>query len=96
MLMCEELTRASVTTLDFVADENGVGFIAKLSQSLHELLADHADATYTLYALNDTSTYITLFNFLTPCIEVVERKIGDVVVGIDRGNDLWVIGHFNS
>lgn len=90
VLVCEELTRTTITALDFVADEDGIVLIANLAQALEEVSLDHTDAAYTLDALEDDSTDIVLLNLLAPCVEIIERHIGDMTIGIDRCDDLWI------
>ena len=93
--MGEELARAAVAALYFVTDKHGAILLAGGLQSLCEFGGSHAYAAHALYALEDTCAHITFGKFVFPCLQVVERQIGDVVVVVDGGDDLRVVGHFH-
>ena len=94
-LMGKELTATTVTTLYLVADEHGTIFLASSLQALGKLLSSQAYATNTLYALYDAGSHIALGKFGLPCFEIVKRKEGNVVVGIDWRNNLRIVGSLN-
>lgn len=96
ILMCEEFSTSAIAALDFVADKDGVVLVADCAESLQELWADHADASDTLNALDDAGTYIALLNLCCPSSEVVEGKVSDVPVGIDRRDDFRISRSFHS
>ena len=85
-LVGKKLSATPISALYLVADENGVVLGAELTKPLHEVGRGKADAAHSLYALYDNGTDVTLLNLCPPCLQVVERQIGYVVVGIDRGN----------
>ncbi len=96
ILMCEEFSTSAIATLDFVADKDSVVIVADSAESLKEFRADHADATDTLNALDDAGTHIALLNLCRPSSEVVEGKVSDVPIGIDRRNDFRISRCFHS
>jgi hypothetical protein len=56
----------------------------------------HADAAYALDALHDAGRDVALSQLAVPGIEVVEGKIGDVTVVVDRSDDFGVVGDLHS
>ena len=93
--MGKELTATTVTTLYLIADEHGTIFLASSLQALGKLFSSQAYATNTLYALYDAGSHIALGKFGLPCFEIVKRKEGNVVVGIDWRNNLRIVGSLN-
>ena len=91
MLVGEELARTPVAALYLVEDKDGVVSIAKVAQTLEEGLVGYANAAHTLDALEDDSTYITLLYLFFPWLYVVERKVGDVTIVVDRGDNLRIV-----
>lgn len=89
--MSEELTASAITTLDFIANQDGAVFLAGCLQALSKLRSYHVAATYALNSLDDTSTDIALGKFLLPSLQIVDRKIGYVTIIIDRSDNLWII-----
>ena len=96
ILMCEKFSASAIAALDFVADENSVVLVADFAKSLQEFWADHADATNTLNALDNAGAYVALLNLCRPSSEVVEGKVSDVPIGVDRRNDFRISRCFHS
>ena len=48
-------------------------------------------AAHTLYALHYAGTHIAFFQLGLPCLQIVDGQVGDVVVGIDGGNDFGIL-----
>ena len=94
-LMGKELTATAISALYLVAYQYGSVFLAESLQSLCKLGSGKSDAANTLNTFDDTSTYIALCQFLLPCLDVVEREIGGVAIGIDRGDNLRIVGHLH-
>ena len=95
-LVGEELSAAAVTALYLVAYQHRVVLLAKALQTLRKLLRGHLNAANTLDALQYHGADIALLQFSLPRRKVVQRQIGDVSVGVYRGYDFRVVGHFHS
>ena len=95
ILMSKELAATAITTLNLVTNQDRSGAFASSFQSLGKLLRGHTDAAYTLNALQDTGTYISLRQFGLPGFQIIQRQEGDVTVTVDGSLNLLVIGHFN-
>ena len=92
VLMGEKLTATAIAALYLITYEHRIGGVAELAQPLHKLRRGHADTAHSLYALDDDSAHITLLYLTAPRLQVVEGQISNMVVGIDRGNNLGVGG----
>ena len=92
--MREELAAASVAALYLVANQDSIVFVAKLLQLLQEVGLDHSDAAHALYAFHDAGADVAPLKLSLPGLDVVERKVGNVAVGIDGRNDLRIRRHF--
>ena len=90
-LVSEELTASAITALDFIANQESAVFLAGCLQSLSKLRSYHVATTYALNSFDDTSTYIALGEFLLPCLQIIDRKIGYVTIIIDRSDDLRIV-----
>ena len=90
-LVGEELSAAAVAALNLVADEQGAVCLAQLLQALCKLSCSHADAAHALDAFQNDGTYIAFLQFSGPCFQIVQGQIGDVLVGIDGGNDFGIV-----
>ena len=91
-LVGKELAAAAIAALYLIADEHRVGGVAELAQPLHKLRTGHANTSHALDTLDDDGAHITLLYLTAPRLQVVEGQIGDMMVGIDRGNNLGVGG----
>ena len=92
VLMGEKLTATAIAALYLITDEHRVGGVAELAQPLHKLRTGHANTSHALDTLDDDGAHIALLNLTAPRLQVVEGQIGNMVVGIDRGNNLGVGG----
>ena len=95
-LMSEKLAASAIAALDFVANQDGVVLVTEFAQTLHEVGRHHTDATHALNALEDAGADVALLQFTFPGREVVQRKIGDVAVGVDGRNDFGILGSLDS
>lgn len=95
-LVGEEFPAAAVAALYLVADEYGAMLLAGLTQALGKIFFHQTDATYALDAFEYTGAHVALGQLFFPSAEVVKGKVGDMVVGIHRGDDLGVVGGFNG
>ena len=95
-LVCKELATAAITTLDFVANQDGSVFLAGSSQSLGKFCCCHLDTTNTLNNFQNYSADIILSQFCLPCRKVIHGQISDVIVIVDRRYNLRIIGYFHS
>ena len=96
MLVGKELPRASIATLDLIADEDGARLVAQFAQSLHELSSDQTDSSHTLDALDDAARHIALAQLSLPGWQVVEGQVGGMPIVVDGCNDLGVVGDLDS
>ena len=90
MLMSEELARTAIAALYLIANEHCVVRLAKRSQLLEEASLNHSYSANALNALDYHSTHIVLLYLHAPRLDVVERKIGNRAVCIDRSNNLRI------
>ena len=90
--MGEESAAATVAALYLVAYEYGAVSAACRLQFLRELRGGKTYAAHSLYALQYHSCDIILCQFAFPCRDVIERQISHMPVGIDRSDNLWIVG----
>ena len=95
-LMGEELAAAAVAALYLVADEQGLVFGAGCAERLSEIGLYHPDAAHALDALDDAGAHVAFGQLGLPGGDVVDGQVGDVMVGVDGGDDFRVVGHFDG
>ena len=95
-LVSEELTATAIATLYLVADEHGTILLASSLQTLCKLWSNHVATTYALNGFDDTSANIALSKFLLPSLKVVDRKIGDMTISVDRSDNLRIVRYLNG
>ena len=92
--MGKELAAATISTLDFIADEYRAILLAQSRKSLGKGLVDHTDAAHSLDTFQNDGTDIALRQFGFPCRQIVQRQIGNMAIGIDGGDNLGIVGGF--
>ena len=86
-------TATSVSALNFVQNQDSAGFCASFAEFLHKFGSRYLDPSYTLYSFNDNGTYISPRQFLLHGFDVVQRKINNMTVVVNRCNDRRIVGH---
>jgi len=94
VLMREELAAASVAALYLVANQDSIVLVAKLLQLLEEVGLDQSDAAHALYAFHDAGADVAPLYLSLPGLDVAQREVGNVAVGIDGRNNLRIRRHF--
>ena len=95
VLVGEEFSASAITGLDFVKNQDGSCFVACLAKCLHECRSGNLNAAYSLDTFDDDGTYVTFGQFGLHGFCVVQRKVSDMSVVIDRCNDFRIVGHFH-
>ena len=94
-LVGKKLSATSVSALYLIANECGSVFPAGCQQPLGKFGSGKVNASHALNTFDDAGTHVTLCQFGFPCSQVVEWKIGGVLVGVDRSDNLGIVGGFH-
>ena len=89
--MGKELAAASVAALDLIQHQHRVMGGAGLPQGVHEVVGRQLDAAHALNPFDDDGTHVPLRQFAAHGLDVVQRQVGDMSVGIDGRNDFRIV-----
>ena len=94
--MSEELAASAVAALDFIADQHSTVALAGVCQSLGKLRRSHLYAAHTLDTFEDNGSHTTLGQLANPWLEIVQWQEANVMIVVDGGYNLRIVGYLHS